>query len=295
MKPEGIHILAPDGTVVRANLTTRKAGRALARDLSRDGQPIMLVDPRCDYRRLYVNGYQDEDDPTGVAAMHHGAFKPVDRIARERVTLGRTHDERGMRSQRTSASSRDRDGDRSDGTDPVEALGDRSRAVPASAFRDDGPDASRCGVDGWWADETARRLIEKTLDTDASSLIYVGQTRRTLATRVLDDHLNGSIRNSTLRWSLTAILMTTPTFAAKHSDPRAVVGSPMLSDWMREHLEVAIIPVDRSELVKGRVINHYDPPLNLRGVDRTPARARLTELRCQLKLALDGRKRLPLQ
>ncbi len=180
-------------------------------------------------------------------------------------------------------------------TDLVEVLGDRARAVPASAFRADGRDANRCGVDGWWADETARRLIEKALDTDAASLIYVGRTTRTLATRVLDDHLNGSIRNSTLRWSLTAILMTTPAFAAKHSDPRAVVRSPMLSVWMRKHLEVAIIAVDRPELVKGRVINHYDPPLNLRGVDRTPARARLTELRKELKPARDAGKRLPLQ
>ena len=177
----------------------------------------------------------------------------------------------------------------------VEELGDRSRAVLASAFHADGPDASRCGVYGWWADETARRLIEKTLDTDASSLIYVGQTRRTLATRVLDDHLNGSIRNSTLRWSLSAILMTTPAFAAEHSDPQVVRRSPTLSAWMREHLQVAIIPVDRPELVKGRVIDHYDPPLNLSGVDRTPARARLTELRRQLKPARDAGKRLPLQ
>ena len=70
-----------------------------------------------------------------------------------------------------------------------------------------------------------------------------------------------------------------PAFAAKHSDPRAVVGSPMLSDWMREHLQVAIIPVDRPELVKGRVIDHYDPPLNLRGLPGTPARAKLKALR----------------
>ena len=119
--------------------------------------------------------------------------------------------------------------DHPDWTDLVEVLGDRTRAVPASmlvAFCADGPDASRSGVDGWWADDTARRLIEDTLRTDASSLIYVGQTRRTLATRVLDGHLNGSIRNSTLRWSLTAILMTLPAFAAKHSDPRAVDPEP---------------------------------------------------------------------
>ena len=112
---------------------------------------------------------------------------------------------------------------------------------------------------------------------------------------MLDGHLKSSIRNSTLRWSLTAILMTLPAFAAKHSDPRAVVQSPMLSDWMREHLQVAIIPVDRPELVKGRVIDRYDPPLNLLGVDRTPARKRLTELRKELKPARDAGKRLPLQ
>ena len=93
--------------------------------------------------------------------------------------------------------------DHPDGTDPVEKLGDRARAVPASAFRANGPDARECGVYGWWADDTARRLIEDTLRTDASSLIYVGKTTRTLATRVLDDHLNGSTGNSTLRKSLT--------------------------------------------------------------------------------------------
>ena len=181
-------------------------------------------------------------------------------------------------------------------TDPVEALGDRSRAVPASAFCADGPDASQCGVYGWWADHTARRLIEDTLRTDASSLIYVGQTRRTLATRVLDDHLNGSTGNSTLRKSLTAILMTLPAFAAEHSEPQVVRRSPTLSAWMREHLQVAIIPVN-PELVKDAkraVIAHYDPPLN-GGRPSTPARKRLTELRKELKPARDAGKRLPLQ
>ena len=180
--------------------------------------------------------------------------------------------------------------DHPDWTDLVEALGDRTRAVPASAFSADSPHARKCGVDGWWADETARRLIEKRLDTDAASLIYVGQTRRTLETRVRGKHLNGSIRNSTLRWSLTAILMETSAFAAEHSDPQVVRRSPTLSAWMREHLQVAIIPVD-PELVKDAeraVIAYYDPPLNGR-------RERLTELRRQLKPARDAVKRPPLQ
>ena len=181
--------------------------------------------------------------------------------------------------------------DHPDWTDPVEALGDRTRAVPASAFRDDGPDARECGVYGWWADDTARRLIEDTLRTDASSLIYVGKTTRTLARRVLGNHIRGSGK-STLRRSLAAILMTDSELAAGHPDPRAFVQSRMLSDWMRKHLQVAIIPVDL-ELVEDAeqaVIAHYDPPLNGGG-----PRTRLTELRKELKPARDAGKRLPLQ
>ena len=177
----------------------------------------------------------------------------------------------------------------------VEELGDRRRAVPASTFSAESPDARKCGVYGWWADETARRLIEETLHTDVASLIYVGKagggkSSQTFETRVRGKHLNGSIRNSTLRWSLTAILMETSAFAAEHSDPQVVRRSPTLSAWMREHLQVAIIPVD-PELVKDAeraVIAYYDPPLNGR-------RERLTELRRQLKPARDAVKRPPLQ
>ena len=174
-----------------------------------------------------------------------------------------------------------------DWTDLVEALGDRSVRVPAGRFSADSPGARECGVYGWWADEASRRLIEETLQTDAASLIYVGKagggkSRETFETRVLGKHLNGSIRNSTLRWSLTAILMTMPEFAAAHSDPCVVRRSDRLSAWMREHLEVAIIPVDGPESVKhveDAMIARYDPPLN------GTRRGRLTELRRPLKAA----------
>lgn len=295
LRPDGVHILAADGTVLRANLKDQKAGRARARDLSRSGRPVMLFDPRDDYRRLYVGGRQDEDDSQGVAAMRSGAFKPVDRVVTERVAPSRTHDDGGVRSQQTSSSRRARDGEGMDWTDLVEALGDRRRAAPAGRFSADSPGARERGVYGWWADAASRRLIEETLQTDAASLIYVGKagggkSRETFETRVLGKHLNGSIRNSTLRWSLTAILMETSAFAAEHSDPQVVRRSPTLSAWMREHLQVAIIPVD-PELVKDAeraVIAYYDPPLNGR-------RERLTELRRRLKPARDAVKRPPLQ
>lgn len=264
MQPEGIHILIPDGTVLRSNIGTLKAARALARRLSRGGQQVMLVDPRGDYRRLYVNGYHDKRRRTRAAAIRDSTLAPVAPVARE---------------------------DHSDWTDLVEALGDRTRAVPTSAFSANGPAQARCGVYAWWADETARSLIEETLVTEAGPLVYVGKASNSLATRVLGTHLNGSIRNSTLRWSLTAILMATTAFAARHSDPCVVRGSPTLSAWMREHLEVAIIAVDPPESVEDverAMIARYDPPLNLRGVERTPARARLRELRRQLKPVRDA-------
>ena len=178
-----------------------------------------------------------------------------------------------------------------DWTDLIATLGDRARAEPASAFRADGPYADLFGVYGWWADETAGHLIEETLDTDATSLIYVGKAGgsssvQTFATRVLGKHLCGSDRTSTLRQSLTAILMADPAFAATRPDPRARATRDIVSDWMREHLEVAVVAVDRQELVKDAeraAVVCYDPPLNLRGVARTPARARLSELRAALR------------
>ena len=179
-----------------------------------------------------------------------------------------------------------------DWTELVEKLGDRSRAVPASEFSAADPGASHCGVYTWWADETAQRVIERALGADASSVIYVGKagggtSSQTLATRIVGKHLKGSIRTSTLRKTLTAILMTDKAFAAEHTN---LVRSPILSDWMREHLKVAIAPVDRPEQVKHAeeaALKYYDPPLNLQEVTPTPARAQLRTLR----KALPGRRR----
>ena len=178
-------------------------------------------------------------------------------------------------------------------SDLIEALGDRGRAVPASDFDASASDAGSCGVYAWWADEDARQLIGDTLGAAANPLIYVGKTKQTLKRRVLRTHLNGNIRNSTLRWSLTAILMETAAFADAHPDARAIRRSPSLSDWMREHLDIAIAAIAPGHLddAERAIMAHYDPPLNLQGVARTPARDRLTGLRRQIRWARDGGER----
>ncbi|MXZ62191.1 MAG: hypothetical protein F4Y98_00895 [Chloroflexi bacterium] len=174
----------------------------------------------------------------------------------------------------------------------VEALGDRGRALPASAFRTDLPEASQCGIYAWWADEPARQLIAETLDTDVAPLIYVGkagdgESSQTLGTRVFCGHLNGRTTNSTLRRSLTGILKEVDWFASAHTKTSLIRRSPVLSAWMREHLEVAIIPVERSELRKAErdALTCYDPPLNLVNVPdptRDPVRSsRNCGVRCR--------------
>ncbi|MDE2696726.1 MAG: hypothetical protein OXH97_09480 [Chloroflexota bacterium] len=258
--PDGIHILAADGTVLRANLKDRKAGRSLARRLSSAGESVVLADSGTDYRRLYTDGYQDgRRPPSPLSGENHRTPAPAEHLV---------------------------DDDRMQPSDIVEALGDRRRAVPASAFDASSPAASQCGVYAWWADETARRLIAETLRTEVAPLIYIGQTKQTLARRIRA-HLRVKIGKSTFRKSLTAIRMTEPAVAARHPDPDASAWLDELSNWMREHLEVAILAVDYGELdtAERAALSRYDPPLNLQDVGRTPSRGRLTELRRQLEHA----------
>ena len=166
----------------------------------------------------------------------------------------------------------------------IQALGDRERAVPASEFDANAPDARHCGIYSWWADVRARQLIGDALGADSDSSIYdpaapiyIGQTTQTLVHRVLCSHLDG-IGKSTLRTTLAAIL------GATDSDPGTIVGSDMLSDWMREHLEVAIVAIDDPKRFEKRAIRHHDPQLNMRHVSdpSTPPRVKLSELRRRL-------------
>ena len=174
--------------------------------------------------------------------------------------------------------------DRTDWTEAVEALGHRERAESARTFDGGGRDANQCGIYSWWADEAARRQIGQALRADIAPLIYVGKTEQTLKRRVLRSHLRGSIRNSTFRKSLTAILKADPELAAQHpvSDVRA--WREVLSDWMRQHLAVVIAPVKEARLAAAEqaALGRYDPPLNLQRTPSTPARTKLSELRRRL-------------
>jgi hypothetical protein len=63
-------------------------------------------------------------------------------------------------------------------------------------------------------------------------------------------------------------------------------GEPRLSDWMLEHLSVAVAPVDDPltlDVLETSVLAELDPVLNLAKMPPSPVRSRLSELRRQFR------------
>lgn len=251
-KPAAIHITTIDGAVVRDDFKDRQAARRFARRLTRNGPPVILVDPVRGSSDLYVDGRQSREGLLGRRSDEAELVSaPVGCLAGENLP---------------------------DWTQFVEALGDRTRAVPASNFDAAASDARRCGIYAWWADEEAGRLIAEALGTEVSPLTYIGKAEDTLASRVCA-HLRAKIWSSTLRKSLTAILMTDRAVARRYPDLDGRAWLDELTDWMREHLEVAVFPIEKRRLKQAEraALTRYDPPLNQQ--DAPTSSAELTRLR----------------
>ncbi len=87
---------------------------------------------------------------------------------------------------------------------------------------------------------------------------------------------------STFRWTLAAILFKPLDVQVRASMVIAPSSEEALSQWMSKHLSVAIHPHDDRGSLEGleqQLLELFDPPLNLRHMQPTPLRQRLTELR----------------
>ena len=153
------------------------------------------------------------------------------------------------------------------------------------------------GLYSWWVDSAGARDLQQGLECGLSSgRIYAGLTgatkwpsgkagRMTLRARIGGNHLGGTIKGSTFRRTLAAILrkpldlrLESPGRLNRDSEKR-------VSAWMREHLEVAVHPFsERDPLasLEREVLVVLDPPLNLDGMPSTPIRERIRALRTEL-------------
>lgn len=179
--------------------------------------------------------------------------------------------------------------------DALAALGDRAKRVPAREWPPSSAQLQHAGLYAWWVDAAGAAMLSEALGDVAAGRIYAGQagaTRfpsgkrsgTTLRSRI-GLHLHASIRESTFRWTLAAALRSG--LELEVVGPRRLAGDDKrrLSEWMAAHLEIAIHAVsdrDRLGSLEKSVLRKLDPPLNLEGMEPTPLRQRLTELRTQM-------------
>jgi hypothetical protein len=150
------------------------------------------------------------------------------------------------------------------------------------------------GLYSWWVDDAGAADLSSGLGhLVQAGLIYAGQAgatheqsgktpAATLASRLLGQHFNGSMRGSTFRWTIGAILSAPHNRRATETE---------ISQWMSDYLRAAPWPcADGGSLlgVERSVLSMIDPPLNLSEVPPTPLRTDLTRLR-----SIFGRNPLP--
>jgi hypothetical protein len=152
----------------------------------------------------------------------------------------------------------------------------------------------RPGLYAWWVDEAGAVDLSRGLGlTVDPGRIYAGlagatrwpsgkTTDHTLGRRIGQMHLGGKVRMSTFRWTLASVLFEQLGVQVQAAMVTSPASEEALTEWMREHLSVAVHPHDDRDTLAGlehAVLERLDPPLNLRHMLPSPVRMRLTEMR----------------
>ena len=161
-------------------------------------------------------------------------------------------------------------------------------------------DLDHAGLYSWWVDQRGAADLSLGLGVRMQAgRIYVGQAgatkwpsgkigNATLQSRIAAQHLRGNVRGSTFRRTLAAALMRTLDLRTSAPGRLDADSERRLSEWMREHLSVAVHPLperDALEHLEHLVLAKLDPPLNLDGMPDTSVRLALRAGRTELAKA----------
>ena len=169
----------------------------------------------------------------------------------------------------------------------VAQLMDESSALSPQEFITAGSSSRTLpGLYSWWVDKQGARNLTTGLGYPIKpGMIYAGlagatrwpsgkHSTNSLWMRIATMHLGTNHELSTLRHTLGAILT--------HAEVWEEFEEAALTSWMHAHLRVVAVPFLDADLL-GRVeealLVELDPPLNLRGMAKTPLRVQLTALR----------------
>ena len=104
------------------------------------------------------------------------------------------------------------------------------------------------GLYSWWIDATGARDLSSGIGHELSAgLIYLGQSGAgsgaTIASRLLDNHMGGKVRNSTLRLTLCAALNQTLGIVVVGSRKLNERSEQAITDWMTKHLKLRSVAI----------------------------------------------------
>ncbi|WP_323786529.1 GIY-YIG nuclease family protein [Thalassovita sp.] len=151
------------------------------------------------------------------------------------------------------------------------------------------------GVYGWWFDHRLPLVPrEECIQRDGKHLLYIGiappkerPLRRGAPTpvksRLWRNHLRGTVRSSTLRLSLAALLEQELELAFWRDKRNRVRmdrhHEDKLTDWIAEHAAISVVQHDEPWSLEETLIRNGPPlPMNL-SMSRHPFRSTLSDLR----------------
>ena len=144
------------------------------------------------------------------------------------------------------------------------------------------------GLYAWWGDAEAMGALNGAFEEPVRGPLYAGQagaaSAANLRARVWNNHVRGNIGRSTFRLTLAAVLRDELHLELQDAGRLTVQSNRHLTAWVHDHLAVAFVdwPEDSLHDTEAQVLRALDPPLNLQGMDATPTRAHLRELRARL-------------
>ena len=160
------------------------------------------------------------------------------------------------------------------------ALDESPELVPALDWPAGLTCLDRPGLYAWWVDEAGAGHLSRGLDRSlglglavAPGRIYAGQAGATkwpsgkagdatLRTRIGGMHLGGRVRMSTFRWTLASVLFDQLEVQVQAAMVVTPSSERALTEWMREHLSVAVHPHDDRDTLGGlehAVLEKLDP------------------------------------
>lgn len=134
--------------------------------------------------------------------------------------------------------------------------------------------SDKCGIYALFLKQTGdlSKLLKnewvcKISNNLSNDLLYIGKEQNKLKTRIQNKHLHGTIRNSTLRWTI-AYMTGMNLYGIQNTKPndnRKIkrLDEQKITQWLLENTEFKIIESDDYKNLEKFYIKTYVPPLNI--------------------------------